>query len=209
MPLEHLVLRALSEVGVPAARTHLLAASDYVFLEVQRFDRIGRSGRVGILSAGAVDDEFFGLRDTWSQFAARCEAAGYLSATDARHVDTVAALSELIGNTDRHFENISLLIDEEGEYAGIAPAYGILPMRCASIGGGMDPDPTPVERRVGTVGAWPDVWARAMDAAERFWAAGQVESLAVPVSAPMRRLAVRNLEVARRFVAPLLPRAAI
>lgn len=205
LPLEHLALRSLSEVGVPAARTQLLAAGDYVFLEVQRFDRIGRSGRVGMLSAGAVDDEFFGLRDTWSQFATRCEAAGYLSSTDARHVDTVAAFSELIGNTDRHFENISLLIDESGEYVGIAPAYDILPMRYASIGGGVDPGLTPVEPKVGTIGARPDVWARAMEAAERFWVAVQVEPLAVPASAQMKRLAAQNLEVARRFVEPLLP----
>ena len=205
LPLEHLALRSLSEVGVPAAATQLLTAGDYVFLEVQRFDRTGRSGRVGMLSAGAVDDEFFGLRDTWSQFAMRCEAAGYLSPIDARHVDTVAAFSELIGNTDRHFENISLLIDESGEYAGIAPAYDVLPMRYAPIGGGVDPDLTPVEPKVGTIGAKPDVWARAMDATERFWAAVQDEPLAVPVSAQMQRLAVQNLEVARSFVLPLLP----
>ena len=205
LPLEHLALRSLAEAGVPAAQTQLLAAGDYVFLEVQRFDRTGRSGRVGMLSAGAVDDEFFGLRDTWSQFAARCEAAGYLSCTDARRVDTVAAFSELIGNTDRHFENISLLIDEAGEYAGIAPAYDILPMRYASIGGGVDPDLTPVEPRVGSIGARPEVWARAKEAAERFWAAVRDEPLAVPVSTRMKRLAAENLEVARKFVEPLLP----
>ncbi|RYF63303.1 MAG: hypothetical protein EOO22_26230 [Comamonadaceae bacterium] len=205
LPLEHLALRSLHEVGVPAASTQLLAAGDYVFLEVQRFDRVGRSGRVGMLSAGAVDDEFFGLRDTWSQFAARCEAATYLSAEDARHVDTMAAFSELIGNTDRHFENISLLIDEDGEYAGIAPAYDILPMRYASIGGGVDPDLTPIEPRVGTIGARPEVWARAMRAAERFWVAAQDEPLVVPVSAEIRHLAARNLDVARTFAAPLLP----
>ncbi|MES2533009.1 MAG: HipA domain-containing protein [Pseudomonadota bacterium] len=205
LPLEHLALRSLREVGVPAASTQLLAAGDYVFLEVQRFDRAGRSGRVGMLSAGAVDDEFFGLRDTWSQFAARCEVANYLSAEDARHVDTMAAFSELIGNTDRHFENISLLIDEQGEYAGIAPAYDILPMRYASIGGGVDPDLMPIEPRVGTIGARPEVWARAMRAAERFWAAAQNEPLPVPVSAEFKRLAALNLEAARRFAAPLLP----
>jgi hypothetical protein len=205
LPLEHLALRSLREVGVPAASTQLLAAGDYVFLEVRRFDRSGRSGRVGMLSAGAVDDEFFGLRDTWSQFAARCEAAKYLSAKDARDVDTVAAFSELIGNNDRHFENISLLIDEKGEYAGIAPAYDILPMRYASIGGGVDPDLTPIEPRIGTIGARPEVWARAMMAAERFWVAAQDEPLAVPVSAEIRHLAARNLDVARTFAAPLLP----
>jgi len=87
-----------------------------------------------MLSCGSVDDEYFGGRDSWSEFAARCEDAGYLSAQQARDIDVMAAFSELIGNTDRHFENISMLLDEDGEYAGVAPAYDILPMRYASIG---------------------------------------------------------------------------
>jgi DNA-binding transcriptional ArsR family regulator len=204
LPLEHLALRVLEEVGVPAAPTRLLSAGGYVFLEVVRFDRVGRTGRIGMLSAGAVDDEFFGRRDSWSEFAARCEQARYLSAGDARRVDTMAAFSELIGNTDRHFENISLLIDEDGEYQGIAPAYDILPMRYASIGGGMDPELTPIEPRIGTIGTQPQIWERAARAAERFWRSAQKEALAAPVSQKMKRLAGRNLEVARAFAAPLL-----
>ena len=144
LPLEHLALTALAEVGLPAAATQLLASDDHVFLEVQRFDRVGAHGRVGMLSAGSVDDEFFGKRDTWSQFAALCEQARYLCATAARHIDVMAAFSELIGNNDRHFENLSLLIGEDGEYQGVAPAYDILPMRHASIGGGVDPALVPV-----------------------------------------------------------------
>lgn len=206
LPLEHLALRSLAQVGVPSSMTQLLTCGDYVFLEVRRFDRIGKFGRVGMLSAGAVDDEFFGMRDSWPEFAARCEQAQYLSAAHARHVDTMAAFSELIGNSDRHFENISLLIDEKGEYAGIAPAYDILPMRYASIGGGVDPDLTPLTPKVGTIGAKPAVWALASQAAENFWRAVQTEELPVPISKQMQQLATTNMAVAKEFVAPLLPR---
>ncbi|WP_377154621.1 HipA domain-containing protein [Roseateles sp. UC29_93] len=205
LPLEHLALRSLGEVGVPAARTQLLIAGDYVFLEVQRFDRVGLNGRVGMLSAGAVDDEFFGKRDSWSEFAARCVAAKSLSAEDARHVHTMAAFSELIGNGDRHFENLSLLIDERGEYQGIAPAYDILPMRYASIGGGVDPDLRPIEPKVGPIGARPEVWERAARAAQRFWTAAQTETLAAPLSDEMKALAAENLTAVWEFVAPLVP----
>lgn len=205
LPLEHLALRALAEAGVPSSPTQLLTSEDYVFLEVQRFDRVGKTGRVGMLSAGAVDDEFFGMRDSWPEFAVRCEQAKYLSPQDARHVDTLAAFSELIGNNDRHFDNISLLIGEDGEYQGIAPAYDILPMRYASIGGGVDPDLSPIAPTVGTIGAKPAVWAQAAQAAERFWTSVQTEKLAAPISRPMKQLAATNLEVARQFVAPLLP----
>lgn len=204
LPLEHLALRALEEVGVPAARTQLRASGGHVFLEVERFDRVGLAGRVGMLSAGSVDDEFFGVRDSWPEFAARCEKARILSPGDARYVYIMAAFSELIGNTDRHFENISLLIDEDGEYQGIAPAYDILPMRYASIGGGVDPDLTSIEPKIGTIGADPQVWEPAAQAAERFWRAAQTQTLTVPLSKQMRHLAAQNLKVAQAFAAPLL-----
>ncbi|KNZ32055.1 MAG: hypothetical protein AD742_13040 [Methylibium sp. NZG] len=205
LPLEHLALRALDAVGVPAASTQVLTGGDFVFLEVVRFDRVGQTGRIGMLSAGSVDDEFFGRRDSWSEFAARCVQARYLAPADARRIDTMAAFSELIGNTDRHFDNISVLIDEAGEYAGVAPAYDILPMRYASIGGGMDPELTPIEPRIGSIGADPQVWQRAASAAEGFWRSVQTDALPAPVSNGMRQLAARNLEVARAFAAPLLP----
>ena len=205
LALEHLALRSLAEVAVPASTTQLLCTGGYVFLEVQRFDREGRFGRVGMLSAGAVDDEFFGLRDTWSDFARRCEQAQYLSAVDAHHIHVLAAFSELIGNNDRHFENISMLIGEDGEYSRVAPAYDILPMRYAPLGGGLDPPLTPIEPKVGTIGAKPAVWALAFKAATKFWTAVQTEVLTVPVSEPMKKLAVTNLAAAQQFVAPLLP----
>ena len=96
-------------------------------------------------------------------------------------------------HSDRHFENISLLIREDGEYQGIAPAYDILPMRYASIGGGMDPDLTTIDPKVGAIGAKPEVWGRANAAAVRFWEATQSEDLNTPLSPEMRNLAARNL----------------
>ncbi len=206
LPLEHLALQALQDVSIPAARTHLLAAGNYVFLEVERFDRLGKTGRIGLLSAGAIDDEFFGRRDSWSEFAARCVQARHLSPADAQCIDTIAAFSELIGNNDRHFENVALLIDENGEYSGVAPAYDILPTRYASLGGGIDPALTPIEPRVGTIGTRPEVWNRAARAAEHFWMMVQSKSLklAVPVSREIKLLAAQNLKVAVAFVAPLV-----
>lgn len=203
LPLEHLALRCLATVDVPSSSTELLTSRDFVFLEVQRFDRVGPIGRVGMLSAGSIDDEFFGGRDTWAEFAARCEAAGYLSSADARHVDTMAAFSELIGNTDTHFENLSLLIDEAGEYLGIAPAYDILPMRYAPLGGGIDPDLSPLTPKIGTIGAKPDVWRRALTAASRFWSEVAVGDANGLIPQAMRRLARENLAVAQSFAAPL------
>lgn len=208
LPLEHLALASLANIGLPAAKTQLLARGEFVFLEVQRFDRVGQQGRLGMLSAGAVDDEFFGARDTWPEFAARCVHAAYFSQQHAEHVGVMAAFSELIGNTDRHFENISLLIGDDGEYLGIAPAYDILPMRYASIGGGLDPELLPIEPKVSTIGAVPRVWSLAATAADAFWEAASQAEFAAPISAAMRELAVRNRAVARAFAAPLRQAAA-
>ena len=208
LPLEHAALRALEVVDVPAAQSSPMCAGGYVFLEVQRFDRVGRHGRVGMLSCGSIDDEFFGARDSWPEFAARAEDARYLSTADARNIDVMAAFSELIGNSDRHFENISMLLDDDGEYGGLAPAYDILPMRYASIGGGMDPELKPLTPKVGTIGAKPEVWARAAAAATSFWTAIAQGEVDLPVSGNFRELASRNLAVVQEFVEPLVPEQA-
>ncbi len=205
LPMEHLALQALADVGVRAAETRVFASEGYVFLEVQRFDRVGATGRIGMLSAGSVDDEFFGQRGSWPQFAARCLQERYIRPRDAYFIDVMAAFSELIGNNDRHQENISLLVGDDGEYAGVAPAYDILPMRYATLGGGLDPDLTPIAPTVGSIGARPQVWEAAARAADAFWNAVQSADLAAPISEPFRALAAANLAVARAFVAPLLP----
>jgi hypothetical protein len=203
--LEHLALGALVHAQLPAARTQLLQAGDFVFLEVQRFDRVGPTGRVGLLSAGAVDDEVFGMRDNWTAFAARCVQARILSVQDALDVATLAAFSELVGNNDRHFENLSLLLAEDGRYQGLAPAYDILPMRYAPVGGGVEPELLPLQPQVGSIGAQPQVWQRASLAAQAFWRQAQAAAPGVPLSPAFRRLAASNLLAVQRFVAPLLP----
>jgi hypothetical protein len=200
LPMEHLALEALGSVGVPASRTKLLASAAPIRSKRWTSRKTWAAGR-------SVDDEFFGQRESWPQFAARCVQERYISAGDARCIDIMAAFSELIGNNDRHYENISLLIGDDGEYAGVAPAYDILPMRYATLGGGVDPELTPINPMVGTIGAQPQVWDAAATAAEAFWTAVQKAVLAAPISRPFRELAAANREVARAFVAPLLPAA--
>lgn len=204
LPMEQHALACLASVGVPAAVARIHSSQKYVFLEVERFDRVGRHGRVGMLSAGAIDDELFGSRDTWSQFAARCRQRGYLGREDAQRIDIMAAFSELIGNSDRHFENISVLTDDAGTWR-VAPAYDILPMRYAPIGAGVDPDLTPVAPRIGTIGAQPCVWARAVEAATQFWEGVRDDRLALPVSPEFKVLAGQCLAAVHEFAAPLLP----
>jgi hypothetical protein len=204
LALEHLALKTLAQAGVPAAKAELLRGAEHVYLEIERFDRRGRFGRLGLLSAGALDDEIFGRRDNWSAFAERCESAGLLNAEHARRIHTMAAFSELIGNTDRHFENISLFVDDQGHPTGVTPAYDILPMKYAPIGGGVDPDWLPIAPKLGPIGGRPDVWRVACQAASEFWTQVSSRDVCPGVSPQLRKLAAQNLRVARDFAKPFV-----
>lgn len=200
--MEHLALQSLSRAGAAAAQTELLRSGGMVFLEVRRFDRVGRFGRVGMMSAGALDDEVFGKRDSWSGFAQRCVESRFLSQEQADTIHLLAAVSELIGNSDTHFENISLLLNGDGQPSDVAPAYDLLPMMYGSIGGGIDPPLRVIEPRLGAVGGRTEVWRRAHGVAEDFW--NQVAG-SPDVSAEFRELAVANRKVALEFVRHLMP----
>lgn len=200
--LEELALRALDEAGVEAAPARYLEIGGYGFLEVERFDRVGRFGRRGMISAGAIDDELFGMRDNWPSFAQRCEEAGMLGPESVRQVLVLTAFSELIGNGDRHFENLSLMTDERGRPVGVAPAYDMLPMMYAPVGGSIEPELRLVTPSFQSLGARPEVWEPAFQAAHAFWtkAAGDDR-----LSKAMRKISAGNARQVAGVVAPLLP----
>lgn len=200
--MENVALDCLRGTGVPCATTHFVEHTGYAYLEVERFDRAGAYGRVGMVSAGALDDEIFGQRDSWSQFADRCEAKRFLGTEQAHRFHIMAAYSELIGNSDRHFENISLLLDETGDVCDVAPAYDILPMKYAPIGAGVVPDLNPIAPKLGSIGARAGVWSAAGRAAQEFWTKCRDDER-IGLSSSMRALAGVNLRVVQQFVMPL------
>ena len=202
LALENLALRALNLTGTSAAASDFFESSGIAFLEVRRFDRVGRRGRLGVVSAGAYDDEFFGCRDSWPEFADRCESARVLSPSAVRKIRTLAAFGQLIANTDMHFENLSLMLNENGLPVDVAPAYDMLPMQYATLGAGMDPPLKVVTPKVGAIGARPDVWKPAFDAALLFWQRASVDRT---VPRLMRAIAKVNADAITTFVAPLLP----
>lgn len=200
--LEELALRALDEAGVEAALSRYFEIDGYGFLEIERFDRVGRFGRRGMISAGAIDDELFGMRDNWPSFAQRCEEAGMLGPSSVRQVLVLTAFSELIGNGDRHFENLSLMTDERGRPIEVSPAYDMLPMMYAPVGGGIEPELRLVAASFQSLGAKPDVWEQAFQAAHAFWTAGAADPR---LSEAMREISAANARHVAEVVAPLLP----
>jgi hypothetical protein len=126
---EHIALEIIREAGFNAAESRIYHLEDRTYLEVHRFDRIGRFGRLPMNSLGAVDDEFFGRRDNWVAMANRLESAKMLSQDDASMLRWISVFGDLIANTDQHFGNVTLIPrDMEYKQFTLAPAYDVLPM---------------------------------------------------------------------------------
>ena len=197
--LEELALRALDAARVDAAQARHVEIDGFSFLEVERFDRVGRFGRRGLISAGAIDDELFGMRDNWPSFAQRCEEVGLLGPSSVRQVLVLTAFSELIGNGDRHFENLSLMTDEGGRPLEVSPAYDMLPMMYAPVGGGIEPVLRLVAPSFQSLGARPDVWEQAFQAADAFWTTAAADRR---LSVAMRQISAANARHVAEVVAP-------
>jgi hypothetical protein len=196
---EHIALRTLGECGMPAARSRVVRAGNRTLLEVRRFDRTPR-GRIGMVSLLSYDSEYIGQIDNWAASAGRMAARGLMSLRDACTLRFFEAFGRLIANTDRHYGNVSLLI-EDGATWRLAPAYDMLPMLYAPVAGELVPrefDPAALRPTADTV----DVWADASAAALRFWSAVAGEA---GVSMAFRRIArahAKSLEAAAVSAAP-------
>ena len=145
--------------GEPAHRREPLAEAGAV-------PRAGERGRRPVVTLGALDDEHFGKRDSWTAAAARLGGAPFSlppgAATRLRWLD---AFGQLIGNTDRHFENVVFFVGAEGALR-LAPAYDMLPMILAPaaeavVARRFQPAPPSGD----TLDVWPDAAAWAL----RYW----------------------------------------
>jgi hypothetical protein len=122
-------LQLINQVaGIAAAHSRVVEAGNRVFLEVTRFDRIGLLGRLPIVSLRAVDSEFYGFQDTWIHAANRLAADKRLPDRDCASMRWLSVFGNLIGNSDQHFGNISLFMNDNFKQFTLAPAYDMLPM---------------------------------------------------------------------------------
>jgi hypothetical protein len=155
----------LSAAGLQAATARWLEVDGYCFLEVERFDRMGERGRRGLLSLSAVDNEYLGLGHDWTKAAQHLLARQWISAEDAHRLRWLDTFGQLIGNTDRHFGNISFFPGEERQLR-LAPAYDMLPMLFAPAGTMVVE--RPFEPRPPTADNL-DVWGHAARRAVEYW----------------------------------------
>jgi hypothetical protein len=159
-------LTLMAEAGVTAAEARWLDVEGWRFLETVRFDRVGARGRRAVLTLGAIDNEEFGRLDNWTAAAGRLIPAPFsLPAADASRLRWLDAFGQLIGNTDRHFWNVTFFVEPSGALR-LAPSYDMLPMILAPSA------ETLVERRFEPApphGSALVEWKEAVPWALRYW----------------------------------------
>lgn len=112
---EHYAAKILNKTGlVQAANTQIFEKGGRVFLESERFDRIGEQGRSSMLSLSIIDAEFVGSGLSWEDSASQLFKQKLLSKQDLSKVQILSFFAKLINNTDTHLGNISFKAEAEG-----------------------------------------------------------------------------------------------
>jgi len=158
-------LEVVRHAGIPAASAQLFDREGTRFLEVERFDRVGPRGRKGLLSLFVLGAEYLGYLNNWTRASRDLLDAKRIDAEDARRMRWLDTFGQLIGNTDRHFGNLSFLVGESGTLQ-LAPAYDMLPMLLAPQGTNIVE--RPFEPRPPTADNF-DVWSDAARHAVAYW----------------------------------------
>lgn len=164
---EHLALQALASANVLTARSRVHRFADRTYLELDRFDRRGEEGRIGVTSLNAIASRLYGKLDNWIESANRLSRDGHIDAATLETVRHVATFGTLIANTDRHFGNLAFFDRYDGKFR-LAPVYDMLPMLFApehdqiSVRIFDPPDPTADSLRA---------YGHARALAEQYWSA--------------------------------------
>ncbi len=162
LSLEHLALQTLREAGIESATTELLDIDGLRCLIVDRFDRIGETGRRAVVTLAAASGKLDG---TWTDSAEEMKRRGKLNDEGLRRIAFLDAYGAQIANADRHHYNVSLFPLQNGYK--VAPAYDQLPMAYSPpASGNLRNDairpPHPAENTF-------DVWDDARRLALEFW----------------------------------------
>ena len=189
---EHLAITALKDAGLTESITELLQGDGQVFLETERFDRVGLTGRRGIVSLSAIDDCLIGRRENWIGSARSLLAQSRISQRDVERIRSIETFGRLIGNTDMHPGNLSFFLSFDGPFV-LAPIYDMLPMMYAPTAASTIPDrdfelPLPNADSL-------DIWQDTAGIAIRYWTAVASHRL---ISPEFSGIAMRNSDRVRR-----------
>lgn len=184
---EHLAHVYLNARGVCAVHSRVFRFGGRIFLEVDRFDRVGAEGRRAVASLASLGLRGIDGQWGWSQAAAHLASAGVLPKNDARQIRLMEAFSALIGNRQRQADDLGFFHRPDGRLA-LAPAYDITPavFHGEGVVARFEPPSQPP--------ILADVWLQARRLAEGFW-----ERLAAETqfSTPFRESCAQALKALR------------
>lgn len=131
---EAAALQLLGELGpLPVARTEVVTTARRTCLVSRRFDRLPGGGRRHAVALDAIHQAFVpGPRQHWAATLTELARQRRVPAELPAQVLDLLHFGRLIGNTDMHFGNLSLLVSREDVARGrftVAPLYDMLPMR--------------------------------------------------------------------------------
>lgn len=198
---EQLAAQVLLDAGIPASRSQIFDIDGQRFLEIERFDRVGETGRRALHSLASLDAEFVGNATLpWPLLAEKLRAQGVISQPAAEQASLLYAFGTLIGNTDMHHGNLSF-VGEHGRPYELAPAYDMLPMAFApSSGGALPTELSPARLHPGVK---PEIWRQALSLAEAFVSVMSRERWFADAWLPCRNALGQHLANAREKIGRL------
>jgi hypothetical protein len=162
---EHHGHEVLRSAGIAAASSRIFDFGNRTYLEVDRFDREGSAGRLGVTSLLSIDTGFYGNLDDWISSSSRLKQDRHINLQTLDQVRVVFAFGGLIADTDRHFGNLAFFDTYDGHF-DLAPIYDMLPMLFA-------PEHDQIFARVfsppGPTSDTLHAWAPARSLAEKYW----------------------------------------
>jgi hypothetical protein len=123
---EYLANEVLIEADFTAAQTEILQTDRWTFLQSERFDRVEAWGRLPLYSLMAVASEFVGYCEDWVDAVEQLYDEQLINRDNVEIVRWMNSFGGLIGNTDMHLGNLSLVPTEDS--FNLAPVYDMTPM---------------------------------------------------------------------------------
>jgi HipA-like C-terminal domain len=188
---ELIALQTLAKHGFSTAKTRIVQSAQRTYLESERFDRIGRFGKRHVVPLTPVHKHFVGgSQQNWAATCDKLADLGHLPHQDAHTVHALLYFGRLIGNTDMHFGNLSLAVNDMSKLVNpkfsLAPCYDMLTM--AYKPNAFTDGYAALEVPRQPLGA-DATWQQALTMAKEFWETlGNSEA----VSADLRRVAVNQ-----------------
>ncbi len=130
---EYHASRVLVEHGYPAVVPNIYDLEGRLFLEFERFDRVGEFGRSSMFSLEVLDREFVGYGNNWTSVVAELFRLGLADEQALNNVKMLQQFGEVIHNSDMHLGNLSFSMGNEN--FSLLPVYDMCSMQFAPKNG--------------------------------------------------------------------------